>query len=259
MKLRLLYTILPWACLAIFIVLVGYAMFGGRSVARIDDIWVVNLDRDIKRWEHMKSSTSHLGTIVNRFSAMDGKTIRDRSVIHKEGVGHYFTKTVGKPSKEIVNKGVVGCWLSHKRLLQHLAKQDRPYNYGHLILEDDVDIPDDFLSDSDAWSTMSKKIPGDWDMVYLGMGVKEKDIPNGNTVTKLTSNSRGKHQYGTHAYLVKHGSIKTKLLPLLRFMTDAIDEQYNTMFDDINAYRIYPSILYPKEEISSKSSILSMN
>jgi len=247
----------------VFLVLLVVAWFAtkwGNSYgpARVDDVWVINLDRSPERWAHMKKATAKFGDKVQRFPATDGKLITDPRGIHKEGVGYYFTRVAGKKDGELVNKGVVGCWLSHKRLLVHLAKQNRPYNYGHLILEDDVDIPDDFLSGSgsDAWSTMSKKIPGDWDMVYLGMGGKEKDIPNNNTVVKLNSN--GMHQYGTHAYLVKHGSIKTKLLPLLRFMTDAIDEQYNTMFDDINAYRMYPSILYPKEEISSNSSILSM-
>jgi len=55
--------------------------------------------------------------------------------------------------------------------------------------------------------------------------------------------------------LVKHGSLKTKILPALRFMTDAIDEQYNTLFGDLNAYCIRPSIIELHSELSKTSSI----
>jgi hypothetical protein len=42
-------------------------------------------------------------------------------------------------------------------------------------------------------------------------------------------------------------------------MTDAIDEQYVTMFDDVNAYCIRPSIIYCHETMGAKSSILAID
>jgi len=250
-----LYNFILFVVILAFIGYVFYRMFSLNSSAHIDDIWVINLDRAPDRWEHMRKSTAQFGDMVHRFSAMDGKTITDREQLRDEGVGLYFTRVAGK-DKELVNKGVVGCWLSHKRLLQHLANMDRTNSYGHLILEDDAHVPKDFLSGKDTWSTISKHIPTDWDMVYLGMGGEIEYIPIADKIVKLVP---GKNQYGTHAYLVKHGSIKTKLLPALRFMTDAIDNQYNSLFNDLNVYCIYPNIIVPDEEVSSKSTILAIN
>lgn len=257
MKTQKLYNFILFIVVLGFVGIVLYRMLTPYSAAHIDDIWVINLDRDAERWNHMRDSTLRFGNIVHRFSAMDGKTITERESINKEGVGFYFTRISGKSIDEYINKGVVGCWLSHKRLLTHLSKQDHQNDYGHLVLEDDVAIPDDFLSGTDAWSRISKHIPGDWDIVYLGMGEDATGAPIEDNIVKLSSDGKGKS--GTYAYLVKHGSIKTKILPKLRFMTDAIDEQYVTMFDDVNAYCIRPSIIYCHEAMGAKSSILAIH
>jgi len=252
MKQQKLYTFL----LTIFILgLVGavfYRMWTPYSPAQVDDIWVINLDRDGERWKNIQRATSRYADKVHRFSAMDGKSIVDRESIHNEGVGYNFTLVRGKMD-EVVNKGVVGCWLSHKRLLTQLAAEDRQNDYGHLVLEDDVAIPDDFLSGADTWSRIAANVPGDWDMVYLGLAGNVSGIPIADNIIKLRPYQ--KDQYGTHAYLVKHGSLKTKILPALRFMTDAIDEQYNTLFGDLNAYCIRPSIIELHSELSKTSSI----
>lgn len=255
MKAQKLYNFILWLLVLGFVGIVFYRMFTSYSPARIDDIWVVNLDRDTKRWDHMRAITARLGDKVHRFSAMDGKTITERDSIHDEGVGFYFTRISGKGMDEFINKGVVGCWLSHKRLLMHLTAQDHQHDYGHLILEDDVVLPDDFLSGNDAWSHIAKNIPGDWDIVYLGMAEDAKGSPIADNIVKLSSS--GKSQHGTYAYLVKHGSIKTKLLPGLRFMTDSIDEQYSTLFDDLNAYCIRPSIITCDDAVGAVSSVLT--
>lgn len=255
MKQQKLYTFLLGLLILGLVGIVLYRVMNPYSPAHIDDIWVINLDRDKERWENIKKATSRYADKVHRFSAMDGKTITDRESIHNEGVGYNFTLVRGKMD-EIVNKGVVGCWLSHKRLLSQLAAEDHQNDYGHLILEDDVLIPDDFMSGSDAWSRIAASVPGDWDMVYLGLAGNVSGIPIADNVIKLRPYQ--KEQYGTHAYLVKHGSLKTKILPALRFMTDAIDEQYNTLFGDLNAYCIRPSVIELHSELSNNSSIQAM-
>lgn len=256
MKPQKLYNFILWLMVTGLIGFFFYRMFSPFSPARIDDIWIINLDRAPDRWAHMRDTTIRFGDMIHRFPAMDGKTITDRDQVHNEGVGYYLT-TLQNKREEIINKGVVGCWLSHKRLLQHLATLDCQNDYGHLVLEDDVNVPEDFLSGTDVWSKVSKNIPGDWDIIYLGMGGNVEGTPIADNIIKLIPNK--KDQYGTHAYLVKHGSIKTKFLPALRFMTDAIDEQYNTLFGDMNAYCIRPGIINPDDEISSKSTILAIH
>jgi GR25 family glycosyltransferase involved in LPS biosynthesis len=250
------YNFILFVVILAFIAYVFYRMFSLNSSPRIDDIWVINLDRAPDRWEHMRKQTARLGDMVHRFSAMDGKTITERDSLMKEGVGKIVTVDGNKWDK-IINKGAVGCWLSHKRLLQQLANIDRQSDYGHLILEDDVQIPEDFLSGHDTWAKISKNIPVDWDMVYLGLYPTATGTPIADNIVKLQP--LGDAQWGTHAYLVKHGSIKTKILPALRFMTAAIDDQYSSLFGDLNAYCIRPSILTLNEEVSSKSTILAIN
>ena len=63
--------------------------------------------------------------------------------------------------------GEIGCWLSHKRLLTHLSKQDYPENYGHLICEDDVIIDPNFIK---KWDSLKTRIPSDWEIIYFGAG-----------------------------------------------------------------------------------------
>jgi len=251
-----LYNFILWLMIMGLIGYFFYRMYTPYSPARIDDIWVINLDRSPERWEHMQNKTMRFSHMVTRFPAADGKMITNRDDVHPEGVGYYFMTQQNKRD-EIINKGVVGCWLSHKRLLQHLDSIECSNDCGHLILEDDVNIPDDFMMGTDAWSSISKNVPSDWDIVYLGLSGDVKGIPIADNIIKLEPDK--KEQYGTHAYLVKHGSIKTKILPALRFMTDAIDEQYNTLFGDLNAYCIRPGIINPHEDVSSKSDILAIS
>jgi GR25 family glycosyltransferase involved in LPS biosynthesis len=157
------------------------------------------------------------------------------------------------------NAGVVGCWLSHKRLMTHLASLDVPEYYGHLIVEDDVDIPTDFLLPSDEWHDVYRRVPTDWDMVYFGL-TNPIGAPIGERLVRAKSAAPGSEgNWGTHAYMVRHGSIKTKILPWLEHMVDAIDEQYNVKFDDWNVYVVHPAIIKLNDDLSAQSSLLQTN
>ena len=108
MKTQKLYNFILFVVVLGFVGIVLYRMLTPYSAAHIDDVWVINLDRDAERWNHMRDSTLRFGNIVHRFSAMDGKTITERESINKEGVGFYFTRISGKSTDEFINKGVVG-------------------------------------------------------------------------------------------------------------------------------------------------------
>jgi len=225
----------------------------------VKDIWVINLDKDTERMAAITARTQHIHDIVHRWPATNGKLLT-RDEIHKEGVGYAMTRT-GDQEKdkagEMRNRGVVGCWLSHKRLLEHLATLDVPEYYGHLIVEDDVEFPTDFLKPGDEWHAVYKTIPTNWDMVYFGL-----TEPQGKPIAKRVLRARTAHgdgNWGTHAYMVRHSSIKTKILPWLSFMTDAIDEQYNSKLGDWNVYVVQPAIITLNEEMSANSSLLKVN
>lgn len=245
----------------ISIIVYGYQEYTLRRRPHVKDIWIINLEKDKERLDNILTRTQHIQDIVHRWPATYGKDLT-RESIYGEGVGYALTRT-GNQTDDLAGKmrnaGVVGCWLSHKRLLTHLASLDVPEYYGHLILEDDVDIPADFLKPSDAWHQVYKRIPTDWDMVYFGL-TQPLGKAIGDRILKARSAKPGDTgNWGTQAYIVRHGSLKTKILPWLRHMTDAIDEQYNAKFDDWSVYVVEPAIITLDEIMSKNSSLLKVN
>jgi GR25 family glycosyltransferase involved in LPS biosynthesis len=146
--------------------------------------------------------------------------------------------------------GVIGCWLSHKRLLRHLGSLSTvSSSVGHLILEDDVDIPADF---ADRWASVRGYIPSDWDVVYFGVG-KPTGVPVAPGVLRAIKKEDSGNT-GTYAYLVRHGAIPA-ILKKLEFMSSPIDKQYYKMFTDLKVYILDPPLVSPG---TFDSSILTM-
>ena len=256
-------TILTITIVVIVMILIVYVYQDHRFKLRphVKDMWIINLDKDKKRLENIYKRTGHIQEIVHRWPATYGKDLT-REQLKPEGVGYAVTRT-GNQKDDLAgvlrNAGVVGCWLSHKRLLTHLATLDVPEYYGHLILEDDVDIPADFLKPSDEWHKVYTRVPTDWDMVYFGL-TQPLGSPIGERILKASSAKPGHEgNWGTQAYMVRHGSIKTKILPALEYMTDAIDEQYNDHFNEWNVYVVEPAIIKLDTEMSADSSLLKVN
>lgn len=225
------------------------------------DIWVINLEKDTERWQNIESQITNFRPLVHRWPATNGKLLT-REEIHKEGVGYAMTRTgdIQLDSKgEMRNRGVVGCWLSHKRLLTHLASLDVPGTHGHLVVEDDVMFPTDFLETTDEWHKVYTHIPTDWDIVYLGLSSPIGSVVANRVLRGRTPTPGETGNWGTHAYIVKHSSLQSKILPQLTFMTDAIDEQYSTLFDAWNVYIVEPSIIALHDRFSKNSSLLRLN
>ncbi len=235
----------------------GYIL---RRRPHVKDIWIINLDKDKERLDSVLGQTKHISDIVHRWPAVYGKDLK-RETIREEGIGYAMTRT-GVQKDDLAgvlrNAGVVGCYLSHKRLLQHLATLDVPEYYGHLILEDDVKLPADFLKPGDTWHGLYTKIPTDWDIVYFDI-TQPVGKPVGPGILRLRTSHGGEGNWGTHAYMVRHSSIQSKILPFLELMNDAIDEQYNLKFDTWNVYALSPGLIVPHETHSKNSSLLKMN
>jgi glycosyl transferase family 25 len=230
----------------------------------IKDIWIINLETHRDRWNLLmyNNSSDDMYWRINRWTATNGKTVTKDSA-YLDGVGlivmmysntdttdNYYTRDVIQN-----NHGKIGCWLSHKRLLKHLADIEVPENHGHLILEDDVELKADTIKE---WDAISKDIPSDWDIVYLSLRNPNLSEPINPPIYRGVSSLTNNSNYGTHAYMVRHGSIKSRILPKLRFMTHEIDVQLNYHFNDLNVYVIYPSIIN-LNKISAFSSIDKLN
>jgi len=218
----------------------------------IGDIWVINLEKDKERWNNIMKQASGLKNIsITRWNATYGKDVT-RTQAKNAGIDETITKFDSEDKIVSTNAGEVGCWLSHKLLLEHLAKQNISSNFGHLILEDDVNLPDNLL---DKFKTIAKKIPQNWDIIYLSISgdIKNKEIaPN---IVKASVNTNNDN-YGTHSYMVRHGSIR-KILNQLKTMKYAIDIQYRNSFDKVNVYIINPGLI-SLSNLNIKSSIIEI-
>ena len=257
MKINKQYIIYGFIALVILIVMY-FIIHLSFSKPTIQTAHAMNLDKDTKRWNNILKSANEANLPLERWPATYGKDIPYEQ-FRELGVGYAFIKPdrLDKKRERLVNLGVVGCFISTRRLLTHLSEQSFSDSAGHLILDDDVEIPQGFLQ---AWEEKRKLIPADWDIVYLGIwNITGEDVAAG--VKKLRSARPGDRapNVGTFAYVVRHGAIKTKILPWLRYIFDAIDEQYVHKFDEWNVYGIEPKMVIVNSELNSESSVDEIN
>jgi len=230
------------------------------SVPNIQTIHIVNLDRDQHRWDNIQPVLKDIQPRPVRWRGIYGKELIRRDM-HKLGVGfnmvHSGKGSYSKQHKDMRNLGAVGCFLSHRDLLSHLSFMNVPDWYGHLILEDDIKIPNKFLKKSDTWWKLREDVPADWDILYLGIHEPVGNLVNAN-VRKLNHATQDEGNWGTHAYLVRHGALKTKILPWLAWMIDSIDLQLNIKFGEWNVYCFREQLLELDKKIAAVSTIQTM-
>ena len=151
-------------------------------------------------------------------------------------------------------RGVIGCFLGHRKVLEKIANDKTDKSEATLIFEDDVIFPSNFL---ESLENIKEQFPSDWDLVFLG---NTKNL-RGKKLSKNIFEVHGDiFPWGAWAYIVKNSSVKTRLLPELNIMKEAIDHQYCMMSKTANIYRIYPNIVKLNKtthsnimQISSKS------
>jgi len=226
--------------------LASYATVGERP--KISTAHVINLDRDTKKLASFREQS--LPFPVERWTATYGKDLEAKA-LPAQGVGNIIVQSgkgaYGEQWKDLRNLGAVGCFLSHRSLLQHCATLPVPATEGHLILEDDAVFPEEFQK---RWEEVRQRIPVDWDIVYLGInGAKGHAVSAG--ILKLYTVKDSSGNWGTHAYIVRHGALRTNVLPALERMFEAIDGQLNMFFDSWNVYAVEPKLMELDNELES--------
>lgn len=239
----------PIIIIGILLILLIYYIFSGTVRPSIDDIWVINLEKDKDKLQHIMKQQYRFPVNINRWVGTYGKD-EDRINADKDGVHFMFSRSdnadENNRSNNILSKpGEIGCWLSHKRLLRHLYKMIVPPNYGHLILEDDAVVQTDF---SEKWDKIRKSIPTDWDIVYLGINKMVGDRLNEHVFRWRNDQSSG--NWGCHGYLVRHRSLK-HILEKIRFMTAPIDVQFYNMLGDLHIYIVDPPLITVNADLES--------
>src|ERR1700722_7549035 len=92
-------------------------------------IFVINLARDVERWETIKNSLTKAGLPHTRYPAVDGprKISLIRSIIRRD----FINQKIGRP----LTTGEVCCTLSHIAVLRQIVRRNI---CCAVILEDDA-------------------------------------------------------------------------------------------------------------------------
>lgn len=204
------------------------------------DIWVINLDKSSDRWTEMRRQFSLCSDLppVHRWSATDGRALGPADFEHLK-IPWFMRPEAASELRKKRRAGEIGCYLSHRRVLEHLATQPaKPWEF-HLILEDDVILSSNFLA-----TFQVVEIPADCDILFLGinnpkLGAEKDGIARVHRIASL------------HAYAVRHSSIPT-ILETLRYMFDPVDEMIAWDAERLGLYAALPFTVFQKGDAFSE-------
>ena len=220
--------------LILILIIIIYTNYLNRKVPIIHDVHIINLERSKDRWYDVQLELSKLHPLkVKRWPATDGKTLSKNDYISENIPKRiYGAEGFNNPLNERNKFGVIGCFLSHKKLLQYLQSLNVPKNHGHLILEDDIYIKSDTLT---HWRKIYKNLNPNWDIVYFGIENNGKNYEKGPSIGGFEKVKNG--SWGCYGYMVKHSTLPN-ILEKLKFMDDAIDAVYNKNLNTFNCYAL---------------------
>lgn len=233
---------------------VRHAQRGGaaKSSPFFQDAYAVTLDPASKRFVDIKAFATAAGMPLEPWKGVLIKP-EDKDTLPPLGIGttHFKDRTGA-----VFNLGVIGAYLGHRTLLQHVA-DTAPTKPGTLIFEDDVEIPADFY---DQLAKVEKEVPADWDFIFLDKLYTEGPMISEH-VKKLDKDMTGFKNWGIWAYIVKNSSLKEKVLPKLEHMMDVPDIQLAKFADVLNMYLLVPSIVKqdPRNAPNSVVTVLDKN
>ena len=208
-----------------------------KKIPIIHDVHIINLDKSKDRWSSMKTQLKKLEPLPStRWSATDGRKLSEEQMLEL-GIPASMLPSSPNVSTDLKERrqGEIGCYLSHKRLLEYLNTLDVHPDAGHLILEDDAVIDDDFLS---TWNEKVNYLPKKWGLFYFGTGGNLRLGKSNHGIAKLVS------CWGTHGYMVKHSMIP-EILDHIRTMYEAIDIMLQDKYKDFNAYALVKPNINP--------------
>ena len=198
-----------------------------------DKVFYINLETRPDRNEHMIKLINKLNLqdITERINAVNGSKLSDPDI--SQYVTSYGMKRIKDKDKKYgvdLTMGAVGCALSHRGVWNNIIDN----NYKNtLILEDDVDIPDDFV---DKYNKLSRDIPQDYDIVFLGYHPTSDKYLYRDKQHKLL---RTEKVFGLYGYVVSLNGAR-KLLEM--FPIDVqIDSVIGDYMDKLNVYLVEPN------------------
>jgi len=251
----------------------------------VDHIYVINMKKDKQRlnyfkkqvdglftyeiWEGVDVTTSKYAKIYNswmlqtydddystfnwkyyieRYKDLKDATIftKDKAWWHWINYGKKELRTCN-PDNEIVNKGQLGCLLSHLEILKDAKKN----NYENiLILEDDI-IVSKYYNNFNL--SKIKKYSEKYDIIYVGAGQYHWDNIYINKNTYIANNTTG-----TFAYIAQKNIYDTLIKEIYK-LKKPIDQYYIDLQKTNQFFVVYPNLFYCDLENSNIGESRSNN
>lgn len=186
-KLYILYKIELYSCIS-----------NNNNIERPDQ-YLINLDNKPDRFKNSKCRLNKMGFYPTRFSAVNGKELDLRSIVHPKAM-ESINKGYRREHYEL-SVGAVGCSMSHFQIWEKLLKSCYDKFY---VFEDDT-VP---MFSMDVCNQYIKMLPNDWDILLLGGLYKVYSDLFG---TELPLQRVYKF-YCTHGYVIRNGKNLEKLL-----------------------------------------------
>lgn len=217
------------------------------------NVYVINLDEDVERWQRLRAQFRDHGLPApRRFSAIRGATVdeaRKRQIRARRKIKTSFA-----------SDGHLGCALSHLALW----KQALEGALSHVtILEDDVTLS------PALGALLDVELPQDWDLLYLGHVKGAAYLKNARAMASQPPYGANLHGENFHAFAAGDdgplcGYAYAFVPQRLRSFIEEYDFQRNsdshlaTMHGRRRTYGLYPSLFVHSYEHGSHTSPLNV-
>jgi hypothetical protein len=181
-----------------------------------DHIYCINLDKRTDRWEDCVKQFKKHNLTVERFSAIDGNTIKNTTTLMPGEYGILSTHI--ELIKDAKNKG-------YKNIL---------------ILEDDVEFIDNL---NEYFSLFKGQIPDDWVMLYLSGNHVGGCLQVSENIFKIF------HSYAIHSFAIKSELFDLIINGLPKYKK-AVDVFYAELQSLFPSYVIRPHLAWQRESFS---------
>lgn len=223
------------------------------SLDGIDAVYVINMDRDVKRMAEMADQCAALGIPFMRVPAIEGRKVSPSVLRH---MATPFCQEFCTPS-------MIGCALSHMRVWKAVLRA----GYERvLVLEDDAVLVPDFR---ERLGRALQDVPSDFDVLLGGcMFLCQKErkysfmhmlakpfVPNPRNDTRTWGSVFvPEHFGGTHCYVVSNQGCRTLFKAIPR-VSNHIDWTMN--HPQVKLYAVSPDLAHQRD--MSTSSIASFS
>lgn len=212
----------------------------------INNIYVINLDRDTDRLQNMVNQIHIMGKQFIRIPAIDGKLLTENSTqTFDNSINNinFFCQYFCSPS-------MIGIFMSHYKTWETVLKNNDKYA---LIMEDDCELIPDFQKELKNVLDELFIIDPDFDFLYLSCGGacdinKNYNIINiiqklfiTNVTNKISNNINTKYIFvpetpvGFNCYIISQNCVK-KLLKYMKTITYHVDVAFLNVQDKFKIY-----------------------